>query len=152
MQEPNMFPTPLELQCFPQWLLRSTSTTNFRIPNDHLSLLPRSQKSNVEHKEKHTLNSSMASRALLLKQSILSVMHQVYNTNTSRSCCQLLTQSSLPWDPSKTTTFTFQLSPHLFQDSRRNQGGENAEPVRLVLFIGHERPKKDKWYCGSACQ
>lgn len=38
----------------------------------------------------------MASRALLLKQPILSVMHQVCNTNTSRSCGELLTQSSLP--------------------------------------------------------
>lgn len=144
-----MFPTTLELQCFPQWLLRTTSTTNFRTPNDHLSSLSRYQKSNVEHKEKHILNSSMASRGLLLKQPILSVMHQVYNTNTSRSCCQLLTQSSLPWDPSKTTTS--QLSPRLSQDSRRKQGGQNDEPVRSVLFIGHKRPKKDKWYCGSAC-
>lgn len=79
----NPLPAPWELYCFPQWLLSCTSTTNFRIPNDHLSPLPRYQKWNAKHEE-NILSASMVSRALLLKQ--LSVMHQVWNTNTSRSC------------------------------------------------------------------
>lgn len=106
------------------------------MPNDHLSSLPRHQKSNAKH-EKNILSSSMASRALLLKQ--LSVMHQAYNTNTSRSYCQLFTQNSLPWAPCKNTS-TSKLSSYLSQDSRRKQG-ENSEPVRPVLFIGHKRPQ-----------
>lgn len=118
---------------------------HYKLQNPHWSSQCTAKISNAKSikckaREKCILSSSMASRALLSKQPILSVMHQVYHTNTSRSCCQLLTQSSLPWDPSKTTTFTSELPPHLFQDSRRKQGGENAEPVRPVLFTGHKRP------------
>lgn len=49
----------------------------------------------------------------------------------------LLAPSSLPWGPSKTTSFTCKLS-HLFQDSRRKQGGENDEPV---LFTKGQRKR-----------